>query len=64
MKSKIYILFLILWGCSFKFDTNQHPIQDIYVREVIKEGKILTNKIISTGLKNRSNAYVKDCPLK
>ena len=24
----------------------------------------LTNKIISTGLKNRSNAYVKDCPLK
>ena len=49
---------------SFKFDTNQHPIQDIYVREVIKEGKILTNKIISTGLKNRSNAYVKDCPLK
>lgn len=49
---------------SFKFDTNQHPIQDIYVREVIKEGKILTNKIISTGLKNRSNAYVNDCPLK
>ena len=49
---------------SFKFDTNQHPIQDIYVREVIKEGKILTNKIISTGLKSRSNAYVKDCPLK
>ena len=49
---------------SFKFDTNQHPIQDIYVREVIQEGKILTNKIISTGLKNRSNAYVKDCPLK
>ena len=49
---------------SFKFDTNQHPIQDIYVREVIKEEKILTNKIISTGLKNRSNAYVKDCPLK
>ena len=49
---------------SFKFDTNQHPIQDIYVREVIKEGKILTNKIISTGLKNRSNAYVKDCSLK
>ena len=22
MKSKIYILFLILWGCSFKIDTN------------------------------------------
>ena len=49
---------------KFKFDTNQHPIQDIYVREVIKEGDILTNKVISVGLSNRSNAYVKDCHLK
>ena len=49
---------------KFKFDTNQHPIQDIYVREVIKEGDILTNKIISVGLKDRSNAYVTNCSLK
>ena len=49
---------------EFKFDTNQHPIQNIYVREVIKEGDILTNKVISIGLKNRSNAYVKECNLK
>ena len=48
---------------KFKFASNQHPIQDIYVREVIKEGDILTNKIISVVLKDRSNAYVDDCKL-
>ena len=46
---------------KFSFDKNHHPIQDIYVREVIKEGKILTNKIVSVGLKNHSNVYVSEC---
>ena len=45
--------------CSF--DKNHHPIQDIYVREVIKEGKTLTNKIVSVGLRNHSNVYVSEC---
>ena len=31
---------------KFKFNNNNHPIQDIYVREVVKEGDVLTNKII------------------
>ena len=48
---------------KFKFASNQHPIQDIFVREVIKEGDVLTNKIISVGLKDRSNAYLDDCNL-
>ena len=48
---------------SFSFDTNNHPIQDIYVREVIKEGDIFTNKIVATGLKDRSNAYVSECKM-
>jgi branched-chain amino acid transport system substrate-binding protein len=48
---------------DFKFDTNNHPVQDIYVREVIKEGDVLTNKIIAVGLKDRSNAYVSDCKM-
>ena len=48
---------------KFSFDKNHHPIQDIYVREVIKEGKILTNKIVSAGLKDHSNAYVSDCKM-
>ena len=33
---------------NFKFNTNHHPIQDIYVREVVKEGDVLTNKIVAT----------------
>ena len=48
---------------DFGFDTNNHPIQDIYVREVIKEGDVFTNKIIATGLKSRSNAYVDECKM-
>jgi branched-chain amino acid transport system substrate-binding protein len=48
---------------DFKFASNQHPIQDIYVREVIKEGDVFTNKIIGPSLQNHSNVYVADCNL-
>ena len=46
---------------SFSFSKNHHPIQDIYVREVVQEGDTLTNKIISVGLSNHSNAYIDQC---
>jgi len=48
---------------DFRFDSNQHPIQDIYVREVIKEGDVLTNRVIGIGLEDRSSAYVEECGL-
>ncbi|MFT6677087.1 MAG: branched-chain amino acid transport system substrate-binding protein [Sulfitobacter sp.] len=48
---------------KFKFGNNQHPIQDIYVREVIKEGDIYTNKIISTGLSDHQDVYAAECKL-
>ena len=48
---------------KFKFGNNQHPIQDIYVREVIKEGDIYTNKIISTVLSDHQDVYAADCAL-
>ena len=48
---------------DFKFDSNPHPLQDIYVREVITEGDVLTNKIVGVGLEDRSSAYVGDCKL-
>ena len=48
---------------AFKFGPNHHPIQDIYVREVIKEGDVYTNKIIATGLSNHSDAYATDCEM-
>jgi branched-chain amino acid transport system substrate-binding protein len=48
---------------KFKFNTNQHPIQDIYVREVVKEGDAITNKIIATAFTDHGDAYAKDCSL-
>ena len=49
---------------KFKFNTNNHPIQDLYVREVVKEGDVLTNKIVGTSFTDHADAYAKDCALK
>ncbi|NIA69293.1 ABC transporter substrate-binding protein [Pelagibius litoralis] len=48
---------------AFKFASNHHPVQDIYVREVVKEGDVLTNKIVGVGLAGHANAYVGDCKM-
>ena len=48
---------------DFAFAANNHPVQDIYVREVIKEGDVYTNKIIGTALEDHSNVYVDECKM-
>ena len=48
---------------DFEFDTNQHPIQDIYAREVVQEGDVFTNKIIGVALENHSNVYADQCKM-
>jgi branched-chain amino acid transport system substrate-binding protein len=48
---------------EFKFGNNNHPIQDIYVREVVKEGDVLTNKVIGVSLEDHQDAYVGDCKM-
>ncbi|MDJ0993733.1 MAG: ABC transporter substrate-binding protein [Dinoroseobacter sp.] len=48
---------------NFSFGPNNHPIQDIYVREVIQEGDVFTNKIIATALTNHSDAYAAECQM-
>ena len=48
---------------KFRFGPNHHPVQDIYIRQVVKEGDLLTNKIIATGLTDHSDAYAGDCKL-
>ena len=48
---------------DFKFSSNQHPIQSIYARQVIQEGDVFTNKVLSAVLENHSNAYVDDCKM-
>ncbi|WP_188484167.1 ABC transporter substrate-binding protein [Marivita lacus] len=48
---------------DFKFGPNQHPIQTIYAREVIKEGDVFTNKIIGVALENHGDVYAVDCKM-
>ena len=48
---------------KFKFNTNNHPIQDLYVREVVKEGDVLTNKIIGTAFEQHKDAYAEQCKM-
>ncbi|OAN65101.1 ABC transporter substrate-binding protein [Rhodobacteraceae bacterium EhC02] len=48
---------------DFKFGTNNHPVQDIYVREVIQEGDIFTNKIIGVALEDHVDAYAVECKM-
>lgn len=46
-----------------KFGNNQHLIQTIYVREVVKEGDIYTNKVEGIALENHQDAYAVDCKM-
>lgn len=48
---------------EFKFGSNHHPVQDIYVREVIKDGDVITNKIIGVGLEEHTDAYASECKM-
>lgn len=48
---------------DFKFGPNHHPVQTIYVREVIKEGDIYTNKLIGPVLENHSDVYAAECKM-
>jgi branched-chain amino acid transport system substrate-binding protein len=48
---------------DFKFGNNNHPIQDIYVREVVKEGDVITNKIIGTAFEDHQDAYATECKM-
>ncbi|MCT8997488.1 ABC transporter substrate-binding protein [Chelativorans intermedius] len=46
---------------KFSFNTNNHPIQDIYIREVVKEGDVLTNRIVAKAFTDHKDAYAQQC---
>lgn len=48
---------------NFKFGSNHHPIQDIYIREVVKEGDVVTNRLSAKVFENHQDAYVANCAL-
>ena len=50
---------------AFKFNRNQMPIQNYYLRVVGKDSQgRLVNKTIGTIFKDHGDAYVQDCPMK
>jgi branched-chain amino acid transport system substrate-binding protein len=49
---------------KFAFSANQHPVQDLYIREVVKdESGTYTNKTLETVFTEHSNVYIEDCKL-
>ena len=48
---------------NFKFGSNHHPIQDIYVREVVKDATGIHNKTVKKVFSNHSDAYAVNCSL-
>jgi branched-chain amino acid transport system substrate-binding protein len=48
---------------DFAFGPNHHPIQDIYVREVVQEGDIFTNRLVGVALEDRGDAYAAECQM-
>ena len=48
----------------FKFNKNQFPIQDYYLRVIVKDAKgRVTNRTLGVVLKNHSDAYVGSCKM-
>jgi len=49
---------------KFAFSANQHPVQDLYIREVVKDANgVYTNKTLKAVFTDHSNVYIKDCKL-
>ncbi len=50
---------------KFSFASNQHPIQNIYIREVVEDGKGgYTNQTLKAVFTDHGNAYIDACSMK
>jgi len=48
---------------NFRFGNNHHPIQDLYVREVVKDSTGIHNKTVKKVFSNHQDAYAGSCNL-
>ena len=49
---------------AFRFNTNQYPIQDYYLRLITKDAQgRITNRTVGTVFKNHSDAYASECKM-
>ncbi|MEE4242594.1 MAG: ABC transporter substrate-binding protein [Desulfopila sp.] len=46
---------------NFSFGTNQHPVQDVYIREVVATENGYTNKTVKKVFSNHVDAYASEC---
>lgn len=49
---------------AFRFNTNHFPVQDYYLREVVKDGQgRITNKTVGKVFENHADAYAGECKM-
>ncbi len=48
---------------DFSFAANQHPVQTVYVREVVEVDGVLTNRIIGTAFEEHRDVHGENCPM-
>lgn len=48
---------------NFSFGSNQHPVQDVYIREVIKTEGGYTNKTVKKVFMDHVDAYASECTM-
>ncbi|SDP38988.1 ABC transporter substrate-binding protein [Desulforhopalus singaporensis] len=48
---------------NFRFGTNQHPVQDVYIREVVKTDTGYTNKTVKKVFADHVDAYASQCKM-
>ena len=48
---------------NFRFGSNQHPVQDIYVRKVVKDSTGIRNVTVQKVFTDHADAYAGDCQL-
>lgn len=48
---------------NFSFGSNQHPVQDLYIREVISKDGGFTNQTVQKVFSNHVDAYASECKM-
>lgn len=49
---------------QFRFNNNQFPIQNFYIRQVVKnDDGVLTNKLLGIAFEEHADAYASECPM-
>lgn len=48
---------------DFRFGSNHHPVQRVYIREVVEVDGVLTNRVIGIAFDEHQDVHVANCPM-